>query len=161
MLTVSPGSRWWAHRRATTFGVAVAAIAGCATMAARVSVRAQQAPPAATSVWDGAYTLAQAKRGALKSGLCINCHGDEFRGGPAPELAGPDFLARWDGRSVGDLFEVIRLTMPDDDPGALPREQYADLVAYILAVNKFPTGSTEIGIDTAPLKQIQILAERP
>ena len=112
-------------------------------------------------MWDGAYTLAQAKRGALKSGLCVNCHGDEFRGGPAPELAGPDFLARWDGRSVGDLFELIRLTMPDDDPGALPREQYADLVAYILAVNKFPTGSAEIGIDTAPLQQIQILATKP
>ena len=51
--------------------------------------------------------------------------------------------------------------MPDDDPGALPREQYADLVAYILAVNKFPTGSTEIGIDAGPLKQIQILATKP
>jgi len=143
------------------FGVAAAAIAGLAALAGHVPVRAQQAAARATSVWDGAYTLAQAKRGALKSGLCVNCHGDEFRGGPAPELAGPDFLARWDGRSVGDLFEVIRLTMPDDDPGALPREQYADLVAYILAVNKYPTGTAEIGIDTAPLKQIQILAERP
>jgi mono/diheme cytochrome c family protein len=124
-------------------------------------VPAQEAAPAAKSVWDGAYTLAQAKRGALKSGLCVNCHGDEFRGGPSPELAGPDFLDRWDGRTVGDLFELIRLRMPDDDPGSLPREQYADLVAYILAVNKFPTGSTEIGIDAAPLKQIQILATKP
>ena len=161
MLTASPGSLLWAHRRATTFGVAVVAIASLATMATDVAVRAQTAAPAATSVWDGAYTLAQAKRGALKSGLCVNCHGDEFRGGPSPELAGPDFLDRWDGRTVGDLFELIRLRMPDDDPGALPREQYADLVAYILAVNKFPTGSTEIGIDAAPLKQIQILATKP
>ena len=143
------------------FGVAVLAIAGLVTMAAGVSVRAQQAASAATSVWDGVYTLAQAKRGALKSGLCVNCHGDEFRGGPAPELAGPDFLERWDGRTVGDLFELIRLTMPDDDPGALPREQYADLVAYILAVNKFPTGRAEIGIDAVRLKQIQIVATRP
>ena len=106
-------------------------------------------------------TLAQAKRGALKSGLCVTCHGDEFKGDPAPDLAGPDFLARWDGGTVGDLFELIRLRMPDDDPRALPREQYADLVAYILALNKFPTGSTEIGIDAAPLKQIQILATKP
>jgi mono/diheme cytochrome c family protein len=144
-----------------TFVAAVVAMAGLAAPIVRVPLRAEQAAARATSVWDGAYTLAQAKRGALKSGLCVNCHGDEFRGGPSPELAGPDFLARWDGRSVGDLFDLIRLRMPDDDPGALPREQYADLVAYILAVNKFPTGSTEIGIDTAPLKQIQILAERP
>ena len=97
--------------------------------------------PAARSVWDGVYTLGQAKRGALKSGLCIECHGDGFVGGPAPELAGPDFAAKWEGRSVGDLFDLMRLTMPDNDPGALAREEYADLVAYILAVNKFPTGT--------------------
>ena len=129
--------------------IAAVAIAGLAALTVHVPVRAEQAA-GATSVWDGAYTLAQAKRGALKSGLCVNCHGDGFRGGPAPELAGPDFLARWDGRSVGDLFELIRLRMPDDDPGALPREEYADLVAYILAVNKFPTGSAEVGIDYRP-----------
>jgi hypothetical protein len=51
--------------------------------------------------------------------------------------------------------------MPDDDPGALPREQYADLVAYILAVNKLPTGETEIGIQSEPLKLIRIDATRP
>src|SRR5437867_9583285 len=91
-------------------------------------LRAQQ--PAPQSVWDGVYTLAQAKRGALKSGLCTSCHGDSFVGGSAPELAGAPFLARWEGRSVADLFDLIRLTMPDDDPGSLPREQYADLIAY-------------------------------
>ena len=125
-----------------------------------LTVLAQQTAPPRT-VWDGVYTLAQAKRGALKSGLCVQCHGDGFVGGPSPELAGPDFAMRWEGRTVGDLFDVIRLTMPDDDPGALAREEYADLLAYIFAVNKFPTGSTEIGIDTAPLKQIQILATKP
>ena len=151
----------WAHHRAAGFGTAIVAIAGATTMASHISVRAQQPAPAAQSVWDGAYTLAQAKRGALKSGLCVNCHGDEFRGDPAPDLAGPDFLMRWDGRTIGDLFELIRLTMPDDDPGSLPREQYADLVAYILAVNKFPTGPSEIGIDAGPLKQIRILAAKP
>ena len=124
-----------------------------------LSLRAQQAPP--RSVWDGAYTLGQAKRGALKSGLCTSCHGDGFEGGGAPQLVGPEFLARWDGRTVGDLFDLIRLTMPDDDPGALSREEYADLVAYILAVNKFPTGNTEIATTTEPLKQIQFLASKP
>ena len=112
-------------------------------------------------MWDGVYTLGQAKRGALKSGLCIECHGDGFVGGPAPELAGADFAANWEGRSVGDLFDLIRLTMPDNDPGALSREEYADLVAYILSVNKFPTGTTEIGTSLAPLQQIRILASKP
>ena len=113
------------------------------------------------SVWDGVYTLDQAKRGALKSGLCVQCHGDGFMGGPAPELAGPSFAAAWNGRTVGDLFDLIRLTMPDDDPGSLSREVYADLVAYVLAVNKYPTGRTEIGVDAGPLKLIRIDATKP
>ena len=46
--------------------------------------------------------------------------------------------------------------MPDDDPGSLPREQYADLIAYILATNKYPAGNKEIGIDIAALKLIKI-----
>jgi S-disulfanyl-L-cysteine oxidoreductase SoxD len=117
--------------------------------------------PAARSVWDGVYTLNQAKRGALKSGFCVQCHGDGFLGGPAPELAGPAFAAAWGGRTVSDLFDLIRLTMPDDDPGSLSREVYADLVAYILAVNKFPTGNTEIGVEIEPLKLIRIDAAKP
>ncbi|MEP7306871.1 MAG: cytochrome c [Acidobacteriota bacterium] len=123
--------------------------------------RADARQSAPRSVWDGVYTLGQAKRGALKSGLCVECHGDGFVGGPAPELAGTGFAANWEGRSVGDLFDLIRLTMPDNDPGALSREEYADLVAYILLVNKFPTGATEIGTSLAPLQQIRILASKP
>jgi hypothetical protein len=69
-------------------------------------------------------------------------------------------MSRWTGKSVGDLFDLIRLTMPDDDPGSLAREEYADLVAFILAVNKFPTGDVEIGTAIEPLKQIQIAVKR-
>jgi cbb3-type cytochrome c oxidase subunit III len=112
--------------------------------------------PASRSVWDGVYTLDQAKRGALKSGLCTSCHGDSFEGQQGPELAGPAFMEKWNGRTVGDLFDLIRLTMPDDAPGSLAREEYADLLAYVLAVNKYPSGKTEIGIDAGPLKQIRI-----
>jgi hypothetical protein len=143
-----------------TTGVSFALAAGALALAlAGSALRAQQ--PASSSVWDGVYTLAQARRGALKSGLCVECHGDGFVGGPAPDLATDDFRARWDGRTVGDLFELIRKTMPDNDPGALAREECADLVAYILAVNKFPAGTTEIGISAEPLQQIRIVESKP
>jgi len=133
--------------------------AGAAALALAVPpLRAQQPP---RSVWDGVYTLNQAKRGALKSGLCVECHGDGFKDGPAPALVGAEFFAQWQGRSVGDLFDLIRLTMPDNDPGSLAREEYADLVAYILALNKFPAGSTEIGTSIDPLRSIVILESRP
>jgi hypothetical protein len=127
-----------------------------------VSLRSQAPPSSASrSVWDGVYTLAQAKRGALKSGLCTSCHGDSFEGLLGPELAGPAFTEKWEGRTVGDLFDLMRLTMPDDAPGSLAREEYADLLAYILAVNKYPSGKTEIGTDAGPLKEIRIEPARP
>ena len=136
-------------------------VVAVAFAALTIAASAQEPTTQTRTVWDGVYTLDQAKRGALKSGLCTQCHGDGFAGGAAPELAGDGFLSRWDGRTVGDLFDLIRLTMPDDDPGGLPREQYADLVAYILAVNKFPTGKGEIGTTAEPLKQIRLLATKP
>ena len=113
------------------------------------------------SVWDGVYTREQATRGALTSGLCTQCHGDSFQGDPAPPLTGADFLAKWDGRSVGDLFELIRQTMPDDDPGSLVGQQYADLLAYIFSLNKFPAGTTELATEAEPLKQIRFAASKP
>src|SRR5262245_65143313 len=131
------------------------------TLALQPPTAPQQAENTARSVWDGVYTETQAKSGALKSGLCTSCHGDGFRGGAAPELAGDEFLSRWNGRTVGDLFDLIRLTMPDDDPGSLSRQQDADLVAYILAVNKYPVGATEIGTDLEPLRLIRIDPAKP
>ena len=113
------------------------------------------------SIWDGVYTREQATRGALTSGLCTQCHGDSFQGDPAPPLTGADFLTKWDGRSVGDLFELIRQTMPDDDPGALTGQQYADLLAYVFSLNKFPAGTTELASNAEPLKQIRFQAEKP
>ena len=144
------------------YGFAVLAVITCAS--GPIVLAGSQAPQlraptvdrAARSVWDGVYTSAQAKRGALKSGLCTSCHGDGFVVGPAPELAGQAFWSSWNGRSVGDLFDLIRLTMPDDDPGSLSRSVYADLVAYILALNKYPTGADEIGTDPSPLALIRI-----
>jgi hypothetical protein len=51
--------------------------------------------------------------------------------------------------------------MPDDDPGALTRAQYADLLAYILSLNKFPSGSTELATDVKPLNEIRFVAAKP
>ncbi len=148
------------HRSAAFRTLLLAGVAACAAAFQFPADAASQAP-AARTVWDGVYTLDQAKRGALKSGLCAGCHGDGFEGASAPQLVGEPFVSRWEGRTVGDLFDLIRLTMPDDDPGSLAREEYADLVAYILAVNKFPTGSGEIGTSIEPLQQIQIVATKP
>ena len=115
------------------------------------------------SVWQGVYTSDQSKRGeALYARECASCHGDLLTGGEqAPPLAGGEFLANWDGLTVGDLFERIRKTMPMNKPGKLTREVNADILAFMLAMNKFPGGSTELSHTTEVLNQIRIEATKP
>jgi S-disulfanyl-L-cysteine oxidoreductase SoxD len=115
------------------------------------------------SVWDGVYTDAQAQRGAaLYKTHCEDCHGEELEGdAESPPLSGGQFKDVWNGSTVGDLFERIRVTMPAIRPGRLTREQVADLVALILKTNDYPPGQMELPRDTPSLKQIRILSARP
>src|ERR1051326_1304440 len=67
----------------------------------------------ARSVWDGAYTEEQAKRGeALYRKNCAACHGSMLTGGEtASALTGGAFLSNWNGLPMDDLFERIRRSM--------------------------------------------------
>jgi mono/diheme cytochrome c family protein len=114
------------------------------------------------SVWDGVYTEEQAKRGQQGySDQCASCHGPELTGGEmAPALAGGEFLAGWDGLTVGDLFERIRISMPQNSPGSLSGAQNADILAFMLASNKFPVGTTELAKDAMILKTIKFEAKK-
>ena len=115
------------------------------------------------SVWEGVYTNDQAKRGQpLYSQYCGACHGDTLGGGEsAPPLAGAEFLSNWNGLTVGDLFDRIRTSMPQDKPGKLSREQNADILAHMLRANEFPAGSVELNRNSEMLKQIRIDAVKP
>jgi mono/diheme cytochrome c family protein len=117
---------------------------------------------ASRSVWDGVYTKQQAGRGqSAYREECLKCHAENLMGGEAaPALAGDEFLRKWNGKTAGDLFELIRKTMPSEDPGNLSRRQYADIVAYILSVNEFPGGQKELESEAAPLNDIRIEARR-
>ncbi len=115
------------------------------------------------SVWDGVYTSDQAARGAsLYAGQCASCHGSELTGGEsAPPLTGGEFSANWNGLTVGDLFERIRISMPADRPGRLTREQDADILAFILRAGEFPAGKAELEHQTEVLKQIRFETTKP
>jgi S-disulfanyl-L-cysteine oxidoreductase SoxD len=115
------------------------------------------------SVWDGVYTAEQADRGRpLYVKECASCHGDQLTGGEAaPPLAGGVFLSNWNGLTVGDLFERIRKTMPQSKPGKLPRATIADVTAYMLKVNEFPSGKEELSTKPEMLSQIQIESTKP
>ena len=123
-----------------------------ASLAATVGAQATR------SVNEGVYTADQAKKGeGLYKEQCAACHGDNLEGsGPMPPLAGKDFLANWNGKTLGDLYEKTQTTMPATAPGTLSPEQTADIVAYLLSKDNYPTGAAALEGKTEPLAQIKI-----
>jgi len=113
---------------------------------------------ASRSVWDGVYTKEQAVRGRTAYQQdCLKCHAENLGGGEAaPGLVGDEFLQKWNGKTAGALFELMRKTMPSDDPGGLSSRQYSDMLAYILSANQFPAGQKELDREAAALNEIRI-----
>lgn len=105
------------------------------------------------SVKAGVYTAAQADRGqTLFRSKCASCH--------APNRFTDDlFYASFAGKPLYEMFDVISDSMPEDNPGSLKKEEYADVIAYLLKLNKFPDGATELPIDKDALSAI--LMEKP
>ena len=121
------------------------------------------AQPPTKSIWDGTYTEEQATRGqAMYAQECASCHGTELTGGEmAPPLAGGEFLAGWDGLTIGDLFERIRISMPQNAPGSLSGQQNADILAFMFKVSKFPAGTAELPKEAGILKTIKFEVKKP
>lgn len=109
------------------------------------------------SAGDGLYTSAQADRGeALYAEQCASCHGAlrAFVPEMAALLGDHTFRNRWTGRSLGELFGLIRDEMPQDAPGTLSPGETAALVAYILAGNRFPAGDVALPSDVETLHAV-------
>jgi cytochrome c len=129
---------------------------GCAALligAVAVPVIAQALSETAPS-----FTCVQAERGlVLYRERCAACHGREMRGGDdAQALVGERFRLRWSGKPVLKLFETIRVTMPQDDPGTLQPIQAADLAAAILRENGYAPDETALTVDPAILQRMTI-----
>lgn len=105
------------------------------------------------SVKAGVYTAAQADRGqAVFGSKCASCH--------APNRFTDDlFYTSFAGKPLWEMFDVISDSMPEDAPGSLKKEEYADVIAYLLKLNNFPTGSSDLPIDKDALSAI--LMEKP
>ncbi|HIF22220.1 MAG TPA: hypothetical protein EYQ27_10020, partial [Gemmatimonadetes bacterium] len=83
------------------------------------------------------YAADQADTGAaVYRTSCSACHLPNLAGSfEAPELAGPTFRNTWGARSVSDLLELTRETMPTGTAGSLADAQYVAVVAFILREN--------------------------
>lgn len=106
---------------------------------------------------DGLYTSAQADAGeGLYDDQCVSCHGtlSAFVPEMAALLGDHTFRNRWEGRSIGELFQLIQEEMPQDAPGSLSNDETASLVAFILAGNRFPAGDAALSSDLAALNEI-------
>ena len=133
------------------FGAALTAVAYSSVQA--------QGP---TSVNDGIYTAAQADRGkAVYAMNCAGCHGEKAEGGNAgPTLSGPDFTNGYKDGNASALYGKISMDMPSSAPGSLTPEQYADVLAYLLSINKYPAGQAEIPKDGGNLKAVKMAAPK-
>jgi mono/diheme cytochrome c family protein len=103
--------------------------------------------PATLSTANGLYTEAQATRGKRTwQGICASCH-------TTAEHADSKFAEDWRGRSLLAFYQSLYTTMPKDDPGTLSEEEYMDVIAYLLKLNRMPAGAVELQADTAMLKR--------
>jgi mono/diheme cytochrome c family protein len=99
---------------------------------------------------DAVYTKAQAEAGErLYAEHCLTCHDKKyFR----------PVLKAWEGQPLAVLYTVMSVSMPESNPGALPRKDYVDILAYILSLNRYPAGESELDYKDGILDDIVISA---
>ena len=117
----------------------------------------------ARTVWDSVYTDSQAVSGdTLYKQNCVKCHGPTLAGvDDGSPLTGAAFLSDWDGKTVRDLTDRVRTSMPPDNPKSIPRATVTTIVTYLLAQNHFPAGHRILVDDPDSLSDIKILTSKP
>jgi mono/diheme cytochrome c family protein len=92
------------------------------------------------------FTAAQVAAGKTAyNSNCAVCHGSSMTNGTfGTPLAGEYFKSAWFGRTVRALYDRSHKTMPPAAPGSLPRDTYANIVAYILELNGFKAGDAKL-----------------
>lgn len=109
---------------------------------------ATQTPQKSTN--DKVYTAAQAERGKKMFGTaCTTCH-DTAR------FSGDTFTEAWAGKPMKEIWDVASGTMPEDNPGSLKQQEYADILAYFLELNGYPAGDIELPGNAGAMANIRI-----
>ncbi|PPQ35795.1 c-type cytochrome [Rhodopila globiformis] len=114
---------------------------------------AAESPPAL-------YTKTQAEKGAgIFASKCVQCHGANLQGTAAPAVAGDDFLqtAQRNGWTLAMVQYLVLNDMPMNAPSSLSPQQYASVLAFLLASNCYPAGNKPFPVSPDPaFKQIRI-----
>lgn len=91
------------------------------------------------------YTKQQALRGAqIYAQKCVVCHGKDMQGTAAPSVAGTDFLttAQHNKWTLEVIRYVVFTLMPRNAPSSLGPQESAAVMAYLLASDCYPAGTT-------------------
>jgi len=130
--------------------LSVVFLLGGAALPAR-AVAQNSAPGSPQTTMDKVYSTAQAGKGEEKfNQVCTACH-------LVSDLSGSRLREKWEGQSVGDVFDFISNSMPEGDPGSLTKDEYASILAYLLKQSGYPAGEAELPIDTAVLSKVKIV----
>jgi alcohol dehydrogenase (cytochrome c) len=105
------------------------------------------------------FTQAQASAGSrVYTQKCASCHGARLDDGVAPPLTGAKFLETWTapGRTLDDLFYIIRSTMPKNEAGTLTSSDYVSVLAYMLERNGYPAGTRDLTAEQNVLSALRL-----
>jgi mono/diheme cytochrome c family protein len=95
---------------------------------------------------DAVYSRSQAQAGKkLYQQYCVSCHAKGYFG---PVMRGRQ------GQPLSALFDAMVALMPQNAPGSLTDQQYLDIMAYIMSVERYPYGDSPLAI--ADLGTIEI-----
>jgi PQQ-dependent dehydrogenase (methanol/ethanol family) len=109
----------------------------------------------------GFFSSAQLSQGRWEySQKCSVCHGAQLQGGGAPALKGSEFSALWNGKTLKDFYDYVQANMPLGQGAALKGQEYADIVAYILAQVGLPAGNEKL-TPTTPMDRVLDLSAAP
>lgn len=112
------------------------------------AVSAGQAPQKTTN--SGVYTAAQAERGKKTfADKCSGCH-------EPSRFSGDTFSEAWGGKPLKEIWDIASGTMPEDNPGSLKQNEYADIIAYFLSLNEFATGDAELQGNASAMAAIKV-----
>jgi mono/diheme cytochrome c family protein len=136
------------------------AILGAALLSFSVMAQVERSQTATPkTVLDGVFTPAQAERGREPYEFhCSSCHRKDLQGMDGPPLIGQVFIDGWREDGLSSLFTYIQTKMPPRAAATLPDDTYLDILAYILAENTFPAGSTDLTANT--LRAIRLVGKQ-
>lgn len=78
---------------------------------------------------------------------CSVCHMAELQGYfESPALADGNFRNNWTNRSVGEMIDLLRRTMPPQAPGSLDDDQYLAITAFLLQKNGIDAGTSALAV---------------